>query len=100
MWVLWAGLSLAGTPLAVSVVPPIAYPAEADTEVTGLSLNLLAGRRYSLIGVEAGLGYNREDSDAFGLQLSGGLNRVGGRLGGLQLAGLLNVASEGAARAI
>ena len=79
------------TPLALTIVPPVQFPAE-DFSITGLRLGLL-GHHRDLFGVDLGLIGNITDQEFRGLALSGIFNYTKGdsTIFGIQLAGIANV---------
>lgn len=88
-----AGTCLAETtPVMVSLVTPVQAPS-ADSDVTGLRLDLIYGQAHNVTGLDLGI-VNHTRGDFTGLEL-GGANIIGGRFIGGQL-GLLNTINNGA----
>jgi hypothetical protein len=77
--------------LKVGVVPS---PADAATDVRGLSLGLLGDRIVRLRGVQLALVYALADQEVRGAQLAIAVNFAYGTLAGMQLAGGANFADE------
>lgn len=84
--------SAAVTPLSVSVVPPLQFPAD-DFSVTGLRLSLLWGQHRDLYGIDIGAIGNITEQKFTGIGVSGVFNYTKGNttILGLQLAGLTNL---------
>ncbi len=79
------------TPVVVSLVPPVQFPAE-DFAVTGARLSLLWGHQRNIYGLDLGVIGNVTDQDFAGIAVSGLANITHGTTTvlGLQLAGLTN----------
>ncbi len=69
----WAALS----PLALSIVPPLQYPA-SDYSITGARVSALWGRHRDIYGIDIGLLGNITEQDFVGIGVSGLFNATYG----------------------
>jgi hypothetical protein len=97
-------------PVAIGLIPPMQMPAET-WDITGIRLNLLAGKHNNVAiidigtlanlslgevkGIEVAGIWNQVNQDFMGLQVSGIANRVCGDTTGLQVAGIANYNGAG-----
>ena len=97
-------------PLAIGLIPPLQMPAET-WDITGIRLNLLAGKHNNVAvidigtlanlstgevkGIEVAGIWNQVNQDFMGLQIGGIANRVCGDSTGLQIAGIANYNGAG-----
>lgn len=82
----------ATSPLGVSVVPPVQFPAD-DFSITGARFSLLWGRHRHFYGLDIGGIGNITDQEFVGLSLAGVFNATHGTTSiiGLQAAGAANI---------
>ena len=80
------------SPVAISLLPSIQWPM-ADADVTGLRLNVLAGKHHNVYGVDVAIIENVVSDCAAGIQLAGLIN-YSDTVYGYQLAALHNSAIE------
>lgn len=85
-----AGATEGSWPVAVALVPPIESP-DADQDVVGLRLNLLAGRHRNVTFLDVGTLADIVTSQAYGVQVAGLWNSTGSARGALQAAGFVNL---------
>lgn len=97
-------------PLAIGIIPPVQVP-EENWDVTGIRLNILAGRHNNVaiidigtlanlaigevVGVEVAGLWNQAEQGLMGVQVAGIGNRVYGDTTGLQIAGVVNYNGAG-----
>lgn len=84
--------SAAYSPLAVSIVPPVQFPAD-DYSITGARLSLGYGRHRDIYGLDLGLIGNITEQTFTGIGVSGGFNITRGTttITGLQAALITNM---------
>jgi hypothetical protein len=83
------------SPLGVSIVPPVQFPAE-DFSITGLRLSLLYGRQRDVYGIDVGVLGNITNQTFAGIAVSGLFNINHGMttIVGLQAAGVANWSTQ------
>ena len=93
-FLIWLGIPTlaAVSPVSVSVIPPVQFPAK-DFSVTGVRASALWGQHYDVYGIDLGLVGNITEQSFVGSALSGVFNYTKGdtTVLGLQLAGLTNI---------
>lgn len=83
------------SPLGVSLVPPVQFPAE-DFSITGVRLSLLYGRQRDVYGLDVGVLGNITNQTFVGIAVSGLFNINHGMTSiiGLQAAGAVNWSTQ------
>lgn len=84
----------ATTPLAVSVFPGFQLPGD-DWDVTGIRLNVFAGRHNNVYAIDIGGIANLAKGEVCGFEATWIYNQIGHSNGLLQIAGIANYCKDG-----
>ena len=84
-----AGATEGSWPVAVALLPTIEVP-DADQNIMGLRLNLLAARHRNVAFLDIGTLAGMVTREAYGVQVVGLWNSTGSARGALQVAGCVN----------